>query len=282
MRRQTESELAVTSGQTSFPKGHEGRPDALRGAYRLYPVTKSQLTTLQVSRRLGITPRLLRWWVKHGLVSAQRQGKRQLYRVNDVAEIAVICALRRKEFPIERVRGIINFLRKELKALLVLDETAESAWLEVDEKGMNKKSEIELKILLVDAVGDVKSKLSLALGETPKLLEKCSSGQTDINGVQFATRDAQVAPNSILSPDDRLLNRYHRLADKRLNGALSGRDEEELCKIEEFLQKFEDAATSEFDRRIERRHETMMRQLKELTTELQKLRLGGSSPSKIQ
>src|SRR5690349_3048068 len=117
MRRPTEPGLAVPSGQTTFRKEHEGLSDAFRGAYQLYPASKQQFTSLQVTRLIGISPRQLRLWVNDGLLTAQRQGKRRIYRLNDVAEIAVICALRRNGFSIERIRGIVNFLRKELKAL---------------------------------------------------------------------------------------------------------------------------------------------------------------------
>ena len=44
----------------------------------------------------------------------QREGRRRLYTFDDVTEIAVICALRRKGFPLQRVRRIMKFLQKEL------------------------------------------------------------------------------------------------------------------------------------------------------------------------
>ena len=61
----------------------------------------------------GITPRKLQWWDERGIVQPQREGRRRLYSVDDLTEIAVICALRRKGFPLQRVRGIMKFLQKE-------------------------------------------------------------------------------------------------------------------------------------------------------------------------
>jgi DNA-binding transcriptional MerR regulator len=37
-----------------------------------------------------------------------------LYSQEDITEVAVICALRRKGFPLQRVRRIMRFLQKEL------------------------------------------------------------------------------------------------------------------------------------------------------------------------
>ena len=47
-------------------------------------------------------------------MQSQREGRRRLYTFDDVTEIAVICALRRKGFPLQRVRRIMKFLQKEL------------------------------------------------------------------------------------------------------------------------------------------------------------------------
>ena len=61
----------------------------------------------------GITPRQLQWWDERKVVVAQREGRKRLYSVEDLTEIAVICALRRKGVPLQRVRRIIRFLQKE-------------------------------------------------------------------------------------------------------------------------------------------------------------------------
>jgi DNA-binding transcriptional MerR regulator len=74
---------------------------------------EQQFTTAQVVRMTGITPRQLQWWDERGIVVPGREGRRRLYSQDDVAEVAVICALRRKGFPLQRVRRIMKFLQKE-------------------------------------------------------------------------------------------------------------------------------------------------------------------------
>jgi DNA-binding transcriptional MerR regulator len=73
-----------------------------------------QFTSAQVVRLTGITPRQLQWWDERGIVVPRREGRRRLYTADDITEIAVICALRRKGFPLQRVRRIMKFLQKEL------------------------------------------------------------------------------------------------------------------------------------------------------------------------
>jgi DNA-binding transcriptional MerR regulator len=74
---------------------------------------EQRFTSAQVVGLTGITPRQLQWWDECGIVVPQREGRRRLYTLDDVTEIAVICALRRKGFPLQRVRSIIKFLQKE-------------------------------------------------------------------------------------------------------------------------------------------------------------------------
>jgi len=74
---------------------------------------EQQFTTAQVVRMTGITARQLQWWDERGIVVPARDGRRRLYSQDDVTEVAVICALRRKGFPLQRVRRIMKFLQKE-------------------------------------------------------------------------------------------------------------------------------------------------------------------------
>jgi DNA-binding transcriptional MerR regulator len=75
---------------------------------------EQQFTSAQVVRLTGITPRQLQWWDERGIVVPKREGRRRLYSAEDITEIAVICALRRKGFPLQKVRRIMKFLQKEL------------------------------------------------------------------------------------------------------------------------------------------------------------------------
>lgn len=74
---------------------------------------EQRFTSSQVVGLTGITPRQLQWWDERGIVVPQREGRRRLYTLDDVTEIAVICALRRKGFPLQRVRRIMKFLQRE-------------------------------------------------------------------------------------------------------------------------------------------------------------------------
>lgn len=71
-------------------------------------------TSAEVVKLTGITPRQLQWWDERGIVVPRRKAHRRLYSVDDITEIAVICALRRKGFPLQKMRNIMKFLQREL------------------------------------------------------------------------------------------------------------------------------------------------------------------------
>src|SRR5262249_49820939 len=73
-----------------------------------------QFTSAQVVRLTGITPRQLQWWDERGIVVPRREGRGRLYTADDITETAVICALRRKGFPLQEVRRSIKLLQREL------------------------------------------------------------------------------------------------------------------------------------------------------------------------
>jgi DNA-binding transcriptional MerR regulator len=74
---------------------------------------EQRFTSAQVVKLTGITPRQLQWWDERKVVVPQREGRRRLYSGEDLTEVAVICALRRKGVPLQRVRRIMKFLQKE-------------------------------------------------------------------------------------------------------------------------------------------------------------------------
>ncbi len=78
-----------------------------------------RFTSNQVLQLTGITPRQLQWWDEQGLVVPARDGRNRLYSIEDLAEIAVLCQLRRKGFSLQRVRKIMRFLQRELGKRLV-------------------------------------------------------------------------------------------------------------------------------------------------------------------
>jgi DNA-binding transcriptional MerR regulator len=71
-----------------------------------------------VIRLTGITARQLQWWDERGIVVPAREGHRRLYSMEDLAEVAVICELRRKGFSLQRVRKVMRFLQREFSKRL--------------------------------------------------------------------------------------------------------------------------------------------------------------------
>jgi DNA-binding transcriptional MerR regulator len=72
-----------------------------------------QFTSREVVALTGITPRQLQWWDERRIVVPSRQGHRRLYAMEELAEVAVICELRRRGFSLQRVRKVMRFLQQE-------------------------------------------------------------------------------------------------------------------------------------------------------------------------
>jgi len=89
---------------------------------------EKQFTSAEVVTLTGITPRQLQWWDERGIVVPQRDGRRRLYSQDDLAEVAVICALRKKGFPLQRVRRIMKFLQKEFGRRLAATVSSGSSY----------------------------------------------------------------------------------------------------------------------------------------------------------
>ena len=75
-------------------------------------------TSRDVVSLTGITPRQLQWWDERRIVVPAREGRRRLYSMEDLAEIAVICQLRRRGFSLQRVRKVMRFLQREFSKRL--------------------------------------------------------------------------------------------------------------------------------------------------------------------
>jgi DNA-binding transcriptional MerR regulator len=74
---------------------------------------QGRFTSSDVVALTGITPRQLQWWDERRIVVPAREGHRRVYSMEDLAEVAVICELRRRGFPLQRVRKVMRFLQKE-------------------------------------------------------------------------------------------------------------------------------------------------------------------------
>jgi DNA-binding transcriptional MerR regulator len=73
----------------------------------------TRFTSREVVALTGITLRQLQWWDERRIVVPSREGHRRLYSTEDLAEVAVICELRRRGFSLQRVRKVMRFLQRE-------------------------------------------------------------------------------------------------------------------------------------------------------------------------
>ena len=80
---------------------------------------KDSFTSFEVAQLTGITLRQLQWWDEQKIVAASRQGHRRIYSLDDLAEIAIICDLRRRGFSLQKIRRVVVFLQRELGRRLV-------------------------------------------------------------------------------------------------------------------------------------------------------------------
>src|SRR3984957_18955421 len=74
---------------------------------------QQRFTSRDVVSLTGITLRQLQWWDERRIVVPAREGRRRLYSMEDLAEVAVICQLRRRGFSLQRVRKVMRFLERE-------------------------------------------------------------------------------------------------------------------------------------------------------------------------
>jgi DNA-binding transcriptional MerR regulator len=74
---------------------------------------ETAFTSRQVVALTGLSPRQLQWWDERGLVVPARHGRRRLYSMEDLSEIAVICELRQRGFSLQRMRRVARFLERE-------------------------------------------------------------------------------------------------------------------------------------------------------------------------
>jgi DNA-binding transcriptional MerR regulator len=74
---------------------------------------EQRFTSRDVVSLTGITLRQLQWWDERHIVVPAREGRRRLYSMEDLAEVAVICELRHRGFSLQRVRNVMRFLQRE-------------------------------------------------------------------------------------------------------------------------------------------------------------------------
>ncbi|HVH85903.1 MAG TPA: MerR family transcriptional regulator [Terriglobales bacterium] len=91
-------------------------------------VPQQDFTSADVMELTGITARQLQWWDERKIVVPQRRGRNRVYSLDDLAEVAVICELRRKSFSLQRVRQVMRYLQRELGKRLVETVTSGSEY----------------------------------------------------------------------------------------------------------------------------------------------------------
>src|SRR5579862_7831462 len=89
-------------------------------------MVQASFTSREVVAMTGITLRQLQWWDERRIVVPARQGHRRLYSTEDLAEVAVICELRRRGFSLQRVRKVMRFLQREFSKRLAETVTGSS------------------------------------------------------------------------------------------------------------------------------------------------------------
>src|SRR6476469_1945830 len=87
---------------------------------------RTRFTSREVMSLTGITLRQLQWWDERRIVVPAREGHRRLYSTEDLAEVAVICELRRRGFSLQRVRKVMRFLQREFSKRLAETVTSSS------------------------------------------------------------------------------------------------------------------------------------------------------------
>src|SRR5438552_729213 len=132
-----------------------------------------EFTSADVIELTGITARQLQWWDERKIVVPQRRGRNRAYSLDDLAEVAVICELRRKGFSLQRVRQVMRYLQRELGKRLIETVTSGSEYhlltdgkriyLENSERQIvdllkNSRQPI-LSVCLTDAVQEVRAEV---------------------------------------------------------------------------------------------------------------------------
>jgi thiamine biosynthesis protein ThiS len=163
--------------------------------------------SLEAMKLTGITARQLQWWDERGIVVPQRQGRNRLYSEEDLAELAVISELRRKGFPLQRVRKVMRYLQREFGKRLAATVTAGSEYhlltdgkrlyLENSERQIidllkNSRQPL-LSICLTDAVKEIRGEIR---EHTAQAAKTGSNFSRDLQGRSRQDRRNRVLQNT--------------------------------------------------------------------------------------
>jgi DNA-binding transcriptional MerR regulator len=160
-------------------------------------------TSSQVSERTGLTPRQLQWWDEQGIVVPARQGHRRLYSPKDLAELAILCDLRRRGFSLQRIRRMIELLRREFGSRLAdlgsgtpglhLLTDGESVFLCDSEHGVIDLLRNTQQPLLAICIGPI----------LERVLAPAPAASVAADGAPYLPQSADVGPPMPLAPKKR-------------------------------------------------------------------------------
>ena len=78
-------------------------------------VDERVLHSVDVARLSGVSLRQLQWWDERKLVSPRIEDHRRLYTSEQVLEILIVAALRRKGLSLQKLRKVLRLVRRELR-----------------------------------------------------------------------------------------------------------------------------------------------------------------------
>jgi DNA-binding transcriptional MerR regulator len=172
--------------------------------YQMFQSATKRFSSNEVVALTGITPRQLQWWDERGIVVPAREGHRRVYSFDDLAEVAVLCELRRKGFSLQRVRKVMRYLQRELGKRLVETVSSSSEYhLLTDGKHifledsaravvdvLKNARQPMLTVCLSDALERVRAKIGRSREERPKVSRVRKPAQFVVR--QAVTRNARV------------------------------------------------------------------------------------------
>lgn len=85
-------------------------------------------TSSEVVVLIGISPCQLQWWDEQGIAVPDRDGRRRIYSLGDLVEMALLSELRQRGFSLQSLRRVIRFQRQQLGKRLVGTVTAASEY----------------------------------------------------------------------------------------------------------------------------------------------------------
>jgi DNA-binding transcriptional MerR regulator len=106
----------------------------------------------EASRLAQVTLRQLQWWDERGAISPRRENRRRVYRTQEVLELTIAAALRRKGMSFQKTRRILGALRRELRRVPE-GIGAATLWLLTDGQSAHLEDRAER---LLERIGEAK------------------------------------------------------------------------------------------------------------------------------